>query len=390
MSSFLIGIIVSVVALNILFLALQLICLHRRWPWPWKIGLALCLWTLLMLVLFFLQGFAPVSTRTFFRRWLYFPLSVEMVWNLILLPLLTGFALLITIALRLLRPVRRNSPAPSSADLSRRKFVYLLACGTAPVTAIGMGVHGSLSRYDLRVRRFDIPIARLAPELEGFTIAHVSDLHSGVFCGPKRLRLIASATNDLKADLIVITGDIINNHMGEFPNALAAIRLLRARYGIYLCEGNHDIIPGPGILAHACISNGLALLYNQTATIPVEGQRLLLGGLQWLPGDYEGGPELVSNLFPERQVGDVRILLAHHPHFFDSAQSVDLLLSGHTHGGQIMLGPVGLGPLFFRYWSGKYQRNSTTMIVSNGSADWFPCRIGAPAEIGLLRLTRAA
>ena len=55
-----------------------------------------------------------------------------------------------------------------------------------------------------------------------------------------------------------------------------------------------------------------------------------------------------------------------------------------------LLGEVGLGPLFFKYWSGRYQRGTTTMIVSNGCGDWFPCRIGAPAEIGLLRLRRAA
>ncbi len=87
--------------------------------------------------------------------------------------------------------------------------------------------------------------------------------------------------------------------------------------------------------------------------------------------------------------GDVRILLAHHPHLFDIAESVDLVLAGHTHGGQIMVGPVGFGPVFFKYWSGLYQRGTTSMVVSNGCGDWFPCRIGAPAEIGLLRLTAA-
>ena len=105
---------------------------------------------------------------------------------------------------------------------------------------------------------------------------------------------------------------------------------------------------------------------------------------------FEGRPEWVSGLFPERQEGDVRILLAHHPHLFDIAQSADLVLSGHTHGGQIMLNEsIGLGPMFFKYWSGSYHRGQTTMIVSNGCGDWFPCRIGAPAEVGLLTLTAA-
>jgi len=66
------------------------------------------------------------------------------------------------------------------------------------------------------------------------------------------------------------------------------------------------------------------------------------------------------------------------------------MLSGHTHGGQIMVGDVGFGPLFFDYWSGLYRRGNSTLVVSNGAGDWFPCRIGAPAEIGRLRLTRAS
>ncbi len=101
-------------------------------------------------------------------------------------------------------------------------------------------------------------------------------------------------------------------------------------------------------------------------------------------------PHLVGALYPARQPGDVRLLLAHHPNLFDDAVETDLVLSGHTHGGQIMCGPVGLGPLFFKYWSGLYQREKTALVVSNGAGDWFPCRIGAPAEIGLLRLTSAS
>ena len=77
-----------------------------------------------------------------------------------------------------------------------------------------------------------MPIANLPPpELEGFTIAHVSDLHSGLFVGPARLKIISDMTNDLKADLLAIPGDIINREMDEFPSALDAIRRIESRYG---------------------------------------------------------------------------------------------------------------------------------------------------------------
>jgi predicted MPP superfamily phosphohydrolase len=382
-------IIVSVIVLNLLLLAMQISWLRRRQPWPSRIGIAVCLWTFLMLGLFFLQAFVPVAWETFFRHWFYLPFSTEMVWNLIMLPLLFLVAVVVTVALRWLRPAKRSPVLLAPTELSRRKFIYLLACGAAPATALGMGVHGSLTRDDLRVRHFDIPLANLPPELEGFSIAHVSDLHSGIFCGPRRLKIISSATNDLKADLIAITGDIINHSMAEFPDALASMQRLRAPSGIFLCEGNHDVIPGPGLIARACRENDLPLLLNQTTIIPIEGRRLIIAGLPWLGGGFEGSPEIVRQLYPEREEGDVRILMAHHPDLFDLAESTDLVLAGHTHGGQIMVGPVGLGPLFFKYWSGRYQRKTSTMIVSNGCGDWFPCRVGAPAEVALLRLTKA-
>ena len=377
------------VALNILLCALQIGLLRRRQPWPRFIGAGLIVWSVSILAMFLLQVFAPTEWRPMIRHWFYLPIAVEMVWNLLLVQLLVLGTILVTLALRWFRPARPTTAPPSPADLSRRKFVYLLAFGAPPALSLAMGVHGSLTRYDLRVRSFDIPLANLPPALEGFTIAHVSDLHSGIFCGPRRLKIISTATNDLNADLVAITGDFINRDMGEFPDALKAMQRLRPRHGLFLCEGNHDVIPGPMLVARACLENGLNILYNQTAMVPVGESRLVIGGLPWMGRQHDVSSAPVDRLFPERQPEDVRILLAHHPKILDVAQSSDLVLSGHTHGGQIMLGDAGLGPIFFKYWSGLYQRGKTTMIVSNGCGDWFPCRIGAPAEIGLLRLVKA-
>jgi uncharacterized protein len=378
-----------VVAQNFGCAALQVWLLRRRQPWPEWLGVALFLWAFLMSGLFLLEVFEPSAWKSFMREWLYLPMAVEMAWNVLLLQVLFPGMIFAVLIARLLSRIRRPQPMASDG-MSRRKFLYLLSYGAVPGTAIGMGVHGALTRDDLRVREFQIPIANLPPELEGFSIAHVSDLHSGLFVGPARLKIISDAANDLKADLVAIPGDIINREMSEFPAALAAIRRIESRYGTYLCEGNHDVIPGPCVLVAECERNRLAMLFNTCRAIPVRGRRLLLGGLSWgrfFQMDIQ--PGMVGNLFPPRQEGDVRILLAHHPHLFDIAQEADLLLSGHTHGGQIMFGDIGLGRIRFKYWSGRYQRGNTTMIVSNGCGDWFPCRIGAPAEIGLVRLTKA-
>jgi len=357
------------------------------------LAVALVAWAVLMSSLVLLEVFAPRDWKPFLRHWFYLPIATEMVWNLILLFqfMVLGIFLVILVAGLVLRCFRLEgitTPA-SPSDLSRRKFIYLISCGAAPAAALGAGVHGTLSQYDLRVRVFSIPVAGLPPELEGFTIAHVSDLHSGLFCGPKRLKVISDTANDVKADLVAVTGDIINTEMGELPVALEAIRRIESRHGTFLCEGNHDVIPGHGLVLDACAENNLPMLFNSGKIFSIGGHRLILAGLPWMRHGFEGKPELVNRLYPERQQGDVRILLAHHPHLFDIAGGVDLVLAGHSHGGQIMFGPVGLGPLFFKYWSGVYQRGTTSMVVSNGCGDWFPCRIGAPAEMGLLRLTAA-
>jgi predicted MPP superfamily phosphohydrolase len=387
--SFRIIFLILVVALNFGFAALQLGLLRRRRPMSKSIAVAVFVWAGLMAGLGILMVFSPYAWRSTLRDWFYLPMAVQMIWNLLFIQLLVLGTILITLIMGRARPVNRAAPA-SPDDISRRKFVYLVACGAAPAAALGMGVHGTLTRHDLRVRDFQVPIAGLPPELEGFTIAHVSDLHSGIFCGPERLEKIRQAANDIKPDLVVITGDIINSEMTEFPVALRAIRGLESRYGTWLCEGNHDLIPGPLPFRRACAAHGLGLLRDSSVTLPVRGRNLIIGGLPWYRIGFQGHTEVVERLYPERREGDVRILLAHHPDLFDIAPSADLVLAGHTHGGQIMVGPVGFGPLFFKYWSGLYRRGNSTLIVSNGAGDWFPCRIGAPAEIARLRLTRAA
>jgi predicted MPP superfamily phosphohydrolase len=362
--------------------------LRRRRPWPRRLGLAVVIWATLMVALLYIQGFSPSSWRPFLREWLYFPLSVEMVWNLLFVQVL--FLGVILVALVMGR-VRKVDPAatPAPQDLSRRKFIYLAACGAVPVTAVAMGVHGTATRDDLRVRELTVPLPNLPPEFEGFTIAHVSDLHSGIFCGPRRLQKIGAAANDLRADLIVVTGDIINSNITEFNDAAAVIRRLESPHGVYLCEGNHDLFAGENVFMTACAEAGFKLLRESSAILPVNGRRLVLGALPWYSRGFHGDDADVDRLFPDRREGDLRIVLAHHPNLFHHVGGADLMLSGHTHGGQLMVGDVGFGPLFFDYWSGLYQRGNSRLVVSNGAGDWFPCRIGAPAEVGRLRLSRA-
>ena len=102
--------------------------------------------------------------------------------------------------------------------------------------------------------------------------------------------------------------------------------------------------------------------------------------------------ECVQAVAAKREAGAFPILLAHHPHAFDPAAAAGfpLVLSGHTHGGQIMLTKtIGAGPLRFKYWSGEYDKPASKLLVSNGVGNWFPLRVNAPGEVVKVTLRRA-
>ena len=139
-------------------------------------------------------------------------------------------------------------------------------------------------------------------------------------------------------------------------------------------------------------ASGIPLLVDEALSLRVRGTDVQLLGLNWYRGDADIRAGLQRMLSRFRRRDEFPILLAHHPHAFDAAiaAGLPLTLSGHTHGGQIMLTDhIGAGPVLFRYWSGLYRRNGSSLVVSNGVGNWFPLRINAPAEIVHVTLERA-
>jgi predicted MPP superfamily phosphohydrolase len=240
-----------------------------------------------------------------------------------------------------------------------------------------------------RVRRLTLRIPRLPAALRGLTIAHLSDLHIGKLTRGKVLDDIVTMTNQLDADLILLTGDLINFALEDLPEAIALLRKMKSRHGLFLCEGNHDLIQDRAQFEAAAKASGLGFLLHETAMVTVKGEPVRILGLRWGEGmgqetaAFTPGDAL-ADLLAEGDTDAFTILLAHHPDAFDAAAVADipLTLAGHTHGGQLMLTPsFGFGPWLYRYWSGHYQKGASQLIVSNGAGNWFPLRIGAPAEI---------
>ncbi len=387
--------------------------LPRSWRWRAPLGafMAAQVLCLLWIVLGRMLGGRPELDLP---GWV---MVVTFIWHLLVLPATVLVWLLFSTGrgiVALTRGARHTSaaaaePAPPPAEvatapnLSRRR---LLGAAVAAAPPLVTGVASILSMPQLsrfRVRPMTVSLPHLPAALDGLTIAHVTDMHVGRFTEGRVLTKIVEATNDLRADFVLLTGDLINMNVSDLPAALDAVKRMEGRFGVYMCEGNHDLIENGREFRRVTKASGVPLLVNETLDLNVRGAGVKLLGLRWGSGrpgtgraaDRSDGAIRASldELLPSlrRDPESFPILLAHHPHAFDAAADagIPLTLSGHTHGGQLMFNEhVGFGPMMFRYWTGQYRRGDSRLVVSNGVGNWFPLRVAAPAEIIHLTLRR--
>lgn len=271
---------------------------------------------------------------------------------------------------------------------TRRELLGLAAAVAPPLFTLTLTGIAMSQLKNFRVRRFVIPVRGLPRALDGTTIAQVSDMHVGRFTSGRVLEKVVSAVNELQADLVLLTGDLINDALADLDHGLELARKMEGRFGLYLIEGNHDLIENPSEFERRVRASGIPFLLDESAIVTVNGSPIQLLGLSWTrhhAKDHDGEiSRSVRTLLQQRQSDAFPILLAHHPHAFDAAAEagMPLTLSGHTHGGQLMLNEqLGFGPAMFRYWSGLYARGESKLIVSNGVGNWFPVRVNAPAEL---------
>ncbi|HMB95235.1 MAG TPA: metallophosphoesterase [Tepidisphaeraceae bacterium] len=345
-----------------------------------------------------LGGFIWIMLGFFNRghsdQWLPRPLAAGIfLWHFILLPI--GMFILICDALS--TGISRLRRKPIAFAPSRRDFLRTVALATPPIATF-LATGASLAELShFRIRRFTLTMPQLPPALDGLTIAQVSDIHVGRFSTESVLGKIVDATNSMNADLVLLSGDLIDHSLTDLPRGLEMVRQMKSRYGAFMCEGNHDLFESPFRFEQGVKSAGVPLLINETTTLDIRGQKVQLLGLEWglLTKSYFRDSRIAASmktLLPQRDPDAFAILLAHHPHAFDLAAEagIPLTLSGHTHGGQLMLSKnLGVGPMIFRYWSGLYEKGDSKLIVSNGVGNWFPLRINAPAELVHITLRRA-
>ncbi len=288
--------------------------------------------------------------------------------------------------------------------MSRQQFLQTMgwSAATLPFVVVGYSVFRSL--YDFDVRRVTVTVPDLPPALDGLTIAQMSDLHAGSMFSDKPMQDAVDVALAQKPDLITITGDFVNSQARELPAITGALEKLRAPLGVYASLGNHDHYANVAEVGRGVRETGIDLLVNAHRSLAIDGAKLHVVGT-----DNTGFRQHFADLdgalrgVPEKGEDDsFRLLLAHDPTFWDQPggprdKHIDLMLAGHTHGGQIGVewGPLrwSLARVAYPRWAGLYSEkgaNGTQHLYVNRGIGTVgpPLRLGIRPEITLVTLVR--
>ncbi|MFM9900423.1 MAG: metallophosphoesterase [Polaromonas sp.] len=268
-----------------------------------------------------------------------------------------------------------------------------------PLLALAVTVWGFVNaRRTAAVVRVDVPVAGLATALHGFTLAQISDIHVGPTIRRAYLQRIVQRVNALGADVVAVTGDLVDGSVPELAQHVGALAGLQSRHGTFFVTGNHEYYSG----AHAWVDElrriGLTVLLNEHVVLHTHQAGhpptpLVLAGVTDFNADHfdpahRSDPAAALHGAP---AGALRVLLAHQPRSAVAAASAgfDLQISGHTHGGQFW--PWNLFvPLQQPFTAGLNRLHNLWVYTSRGTGYWGPPkRFGAPSEITLLRLVTA-
>jgi uncharacterized protein len=269
------------------------------------------------------------------------------------------------------------------------------SAAAVPVAAALASLLGLYSaRKRAGVRLVDVPITNLPESLHGFTIAQISDIHVGPTIKRNYLDAIVDAVNELGADLIAVTGDLVDGSVAQLARHTQPLGRLSARHGAYFVTGNHEYYSGVESWVAEIRRLGLRVLMNEHVVLLHEGATVVVGGVTD-HGAHHYDPAQRSDpaaaMVGSPRNADFRLLLAHQPRSAFAAAPVgfDLQLSGHTHGGQFLPWTF-LVRLQQPITAGLHRIQSLWVYVSRGTGYWGPpLRLGAPSEITHLRLVPA-
>lgn len=288
---------------------------------------------------------------------------------------------------------RRKGREPAHRNLAgRRGFLQTAGAAlfAAPVAVAAFGIAGR-NRFELN--RIDIPIAGLPEDLDGLRIAQITDIHLSAFLSEREFARAVDMANETFPHLALVTGDLITRRGDPLDACLRQLARLKAGFGVLGCLGNHEIYTGTeAYVTEEGAKIGIEFLRMASREIRFGSASINFAGV-----DYQrtGRPYLVgaeSLVVP----GKLNVLLSHNPDVFPVAarQGYALTIAGHTHGGQvnveILNDNLNLARFYTPFTRGLYRQGNSAIFVSSGIGTvGMPMRLGAPAEVNLIRLRRA-
>lgn len=240
--------------------------------------------------------------------------------------------------------------------------------------------------YMLTIEHKQILLNRMPKVFDGFRIVQLSDVHHGPFSSPEQIERAVETANRLQPDIIALTGDYISKERQYAAPCAEMLGKLKARFGVYAVMGNHDHWVDAPLLTDLFRAEGITVLINEGMRFEQNGETFWLAGVD----DSMVGLEDISLALAGAGDNEMKLLLAHNPIVLRRAvrASVDLVLSGHTHGGQVAIrGDRASARPRKRALQGLWRQGNTQIYVNRGLGTVvLPIRYGCPPEISLLEL----
>jgi predicted MPP superfamily phosphohydrolase len=244
--------------------------------------------------------------------------------------------------------------------------------------------------YLLKIERTTIALRRLPRELDGLRIVQLSDIHHSPFTSRAQVERAVEVANELQPDIIALTGDYVSHEPAFAAPCAEMLGRLRARYGVFAILGNHDHWTDAALITDLFRAEGITVLVNQGMRFEQRGASFWLAGVDDTMVGLEDLPLALSG----SSVDEMKLLLAHNPIILRRAAraGVDLVLSGHTHGGQVTWRAEknAAGRPRRRLLRGLGSHGETQIYVTRGLGTVvLPIRYGCPPEVSLLELKRS-
>ena len=294
---------------------------------------------------------------------------------------------------------------------SRRKIISQIALGLASIPFASLLYGMYRGKYNYKVLSYNLEFEDLPDAFDGFKITQISDIHSGSFDNQTKVQYGVDLVNQQKSDLVLFTGDLVNNRADEIKPWIKIFNKIKAEFGIFSILGNHDYgdymrWESPAAkrknmedLYDAHNEMGWDLLLNESRFIEKDGERLAIIGVEnWGSGFKKAGDlnKALNNVSEK----DFKILLTHDPSHWEAQViphpfKIHLTLSGHTHGMQFGIeipGIIKWSPAKWRYkqWAGVYGENKQYLNVNRGFGYLaYPGRVGMWPEVSVITLSKS-